>query len=282
VKTWIIFILLYGVFNGFLQCAKKKSLEKNTISEVMFFYILISFVLNLFTLKESIIIDIKYIIMILAKSILLFFSWNAFLYSINKMSASLYGVMNLSRIIFSVFLSFIFLNEKLTLLTFIGICIVIIGLILVNKKSNKNETLEYSKKSIVVLFIGCFISSLASILDKKIMSGINSNQMFFWSFLFLSIFSFFSLILKNKKLNWKSLKKNYWIVIAALALTIGDKFLYAANKIEESKVIIMTVLKQLSAIVIIILGKFMFHEKRIMQKLLCCLMIIVGMILTII
>jgi len=282
VNNWIAFILLYAVFNGFLQCAKKKALEKNTIFEVMFFYIVISFSLNIFKLNEAINLENKYIFMIFLKALILFFSWLAMLYVIEKMPASLYGVLNLSRIIFSVILSVMFLNEEITFMTLIGITIVIIGLFLVNRKNNNSEIAEYSKQSIVILLFACFLSSVSSILDKKIMIDISTNQMLFWCFLFLTLFSFLSLLCKNKKVNWTSLKKNYWIVLAALALTIGDRFLYAANEVEGSKVIIMTILKQLSAVVIILLGKIMFNEKRILRKLLCCALIVLGIVLTII
>ena len=33
-ENWIIFTFLYAIFNGIFQCAKKKSIEKNTIYEL--------------------------------------------------------------------------------------------------------------------------------------------------------------------------------------------------------------------------------------------------------
>ena len=76
--------------------------------------------------------------------------------------------------------------------------------------------------------------------------------------------------------------KNYWILLAAISLTVGDRFLFQANEIPESKVSIMTLIKQFSVIEGIILGKIFFKEKNIIKKLLCSLLIIIGIIFTVI
>ena len=90
------------------------------------------------------------------------------------------------------------------------------------------------------------------------------------------------LLFKNKKFNFKKIKKNYWILIAAICLTVADRFLFKANEIPESKVSVMTLIKQVSVIEGIILGKILFDEKNIIKKLLCSLLIIIGIILTVI
>ena len=42
---WMALVLFYGLAKGFREVIKKKSLEKNTIIEVLFFYTLISFLM---------------------------------------------------------------------------------------------------------------------------------------------------------------------------------------------------------------------------------------------
>ena len=44
---WIILVLIYGLLKGAREVCKKKSLEKNTVIEVLFFYTLFSFILVL-------------------------------------------------------------------------------------------------------------------------------------------------------------------------------------------------------------------------------------------
>ena len=78
-----------------------------------------------------------------------------------------------------------------------------------------------------------------------------------------------------------TIKKNYWIPLAAIFLVLSDRFLFLAKENLDSSIIIITVLKQLSVIVTIILGKLLFKEKHIIIKLLYSLLIILGVIIMI-
>lgn len=99
---------------------------------------------------------------------------------------------------------------------------------------------------------------------------------------FLSTIYGIILLTKKRKIDFKNMKKNYWIIIAAVCFAVGDKLFFTANGIPESKVSVMTVIKQFSAIESIILGKIMFKEEGIIKKLACSILIIFGIIITLI
>lgn len=281
-KNWVILTVLYAMFNGLFQCSKKKAAERNSIYEVLAWFSLVSFLLVAFTSKNIFNVELSSLLMILCKSIVVLISWMLGVYALNKMPISLYSVINLSRIIFSILMSVILLGEKITTLALIGIIIVIIGLGLVNKNPNEKEEKECSLKMLIIVLVACLLNSISAIIDKKILQDINSNQLQFWFLLFLTIGYWLILLVRKEKINFKSINKNYWIPIAAICLTLGDRLLFIANEIPESKVSIMTLIKQLTAIESIILGKIVFKEKNIIKKLLCSVLIIFGIVLTLI
>ena len=129
--------------------------------------------------------------------------------------------------------------------------------------------------------ISCLCSSISAIIDKKILLHITSGQLQFWFLLFLTIYYWIILLTRKNKINYNNLKKNYWVILVAICLVLGDRLLFIANKITSSQVIVMTVLKQLSVIISIILGKIIFKEKNIIKKLLYSLLIIIGVIIII-
>lgn len=192
------------------------------------------------------------------------------------MQISLYSMIKISKIIFSVLLSYLFLGEKITFITLIGMSIIILGLILVNRTVNKEENKEKSFKLVILLVISCLLNSISAIIDKKVLLHITSGQLQFWFLLFLTIYYWIILIIKKEKISFKEIRKNYWIPIVAITLVVGDRFLFIANENTESKVIIMTMLKQLSVIISTILGKVVFKEKDIIKKLLYSILIIGG------
>ena len=199
-----------------------------------------------------------------------------------KMTISLYSVINLSVIVFSIIMSVIFLGEQLTTLLIVGTIIIIIGLILVNEVSIVKSKKEADLKTILILLASCLLSSISAIIDKQILKYINPIKLQFWFLFFLAISYWCIILFKNRKINLKKAKGNYWILIAAICLIVGDRFLFKANEIPESKVSIMTLIKQFSAIEGIILGKIFFDERNIIKKLLCSLLIISGIVITII
>ena len=80
----------------------------------------------------------------------------------------------------------------------------------------------------------------------------------------------------KEKIYWKNA---IYEVVAVLSLVA---FLIVALITKESKVSIMTGIKQLSVIEIIILGKLLFKEKNTLKKLAASLLIIFGIVLTLI
>jgi len=283
-KNWVILTFLYATFMGFFQCAKKKSVEKNSIYEVLAWFSLISFILAAFTSKNVFDIDVMSLTIIFIKSLVIVIAWLISLNALSKMPVSLYSVINLSRIIFSIILSAIILGEQITLSVIIGMIIVVVGLILVNISSKKDEKedKEASLKLIVIVLFSCLLNSISGILDKKVMLRITSSQLQFWFLLFLTIMYWLILIIKKRKINFNAIKNNYWIPITAICLTVGDRFLFIANEIPESKVSVMTLIKRFSTIELIILGKIFFNDKKIMKKLLCSILIILGILITLI
>ena len=281
-SSWIVLTFLYGMCKGFFDCAKKKASQKNSTHEVLGFFTLFSFLLAAMSCKN--VLDISYtsLLIIFFKSSICVIAWILSLNVMRKISVSLYGVTNVSRVLFSILLGVLIFNEQLTFLKFIGIIIVIIGLICMNIISTDTKNKKKSFKYILILLIACFLNSIASIIDKGIMSYVTPSQLQFWFLLFSTIIYWILIFIKKEKINFKSIKNNYWILLASIFLVFGDKLLFIANNIPESKVTIMTVIKQISTIEIIILGKLLFKEKNILKKLLCSILVILGIVLTII
>lgn len=281
-QNWILYTLIYAIFIGVFQCAKKKAVEKNSPYEVLAIFSTIAFILAALISNNVFNIGFTPLIIVFIKSIIIVIAWILSLHAIKKMPISVYSVINLSRIVFSIIMSVIFLGEKLTVLLIVGTIIIILGLFLVNKVSNVKSEKETSLKVILILLVSCLLNSISAIIDKQVLKYMNPIQLQFWFLFFLAICYWIILLFKNRKLNLKKIKKNYWILIAAICLTVADRFLFKANEIPESKVSVMTLIKQVSVIEGIVLGKIFFNEKNIIKKLLCSLLIIVGIVFTVI
>ncbi len=71
-------------------------------------------------------------------------------------------------------------------------------------------------------------------------------------------------------------------ILISICLVVSDRLLFIVNANSSSQVIIMTILKQLSIVISIIMGKIIFKEKDIFKKLLWSIFIIMGVAIMII
>ncbi len=294
---WIWLTLLYGVIKGTREIIKKKSMEKNSILEVLFVYTLLSFLMVTPGVTKAGGVDVTTMLLIAVKSFVIFVAWIFSFKAIKKMPISLYGLLDLSRVIFSTLMGVIFLREKMTFWQTVGLVLVCAGLLLyryqtgdkrlLRKKNASGELLTREQeekvgvKIVCFALLSCLLNGVSGTMDKVLMLKVSSTQLQFWYMLFLVLFYLLYIVVTKTKIRLWSALKNYWIWILSLIFVIGDKALFIANQSPDSKVTIMTLLKQAGCIVTILAGKFIFKEKNIGYKLFCAGVIITGIVLSV-
>lgn len=283
---WIWLVLLYGVLKGCREVCKKKALETSSSVEVLLIYTLVSFLLVCPDVKNAMGMEPAFYLLVALKSFIIFLAWILSFVAIKKLPLSMYGVLDLSRVLFATLLGVTVLGEKLSTIHIIGLVLVCAGLLMLKfKPVYEREKLEtgkekkYAASIIIVALISCMLNSLSGLMDKILMKDITSSQLQFWYMLFLSVFYIIYALIGRQKISIKRALKNKWIWILAIMFVIADRALFVANGMPDSKVTVMTLIKQSGSIVSILAGKLIFKEKNIAHKLICALIIIVGIVL---
>ena len=106
-EMWIWLVLLYGVLKGVREIVKKKALEKNSTIEVLFMYTFLSFVMVLPSAGVSMGVEPRFYFYVAMKSFVIFLAWMCSFRAIKRMPISLYGVLDLSRVLFATMLGVI-------------------------------------------------------------------------------------------------------------------------------------------------------------------------------
>ena len=202
------------------------------------------------------------------------------------MPISLYGVLDLSRVLFATLLGVTVLGEQLRPLQTVGLVLVCTGLLMLKykPKSKIQDTKNAEDVPAVIVvcaFASCMLNAISGLLDKILMKEMNSSQLQFWYMLFMLLLYLGYCFIGRVPIRWKQSIKNYWIWILSIMFVVGDKALFIANQSPDSRVTIMTLLKQAGCIVTILAGKFVFKEKNIGYKLFCAGVIITGIVLSV-
>ena len=285
---WIFLVLFYGVLKGVREVVKKKAMAKSSVMEVLFFYTFLAFVFVIPQAKDAGGMEPEFYFYIALKSFVIFLAWIFGFKALKKMPISLYGVLDLSRVLFATCLGVFALGEVLGVTQVLGLLLVSAGLLLLKYKPGflrkKKEAGEVQKEEkvqviyVVAAFASCMLNAFSGFMDKVLMKDVTSSQLQFWYMLFLvSYYGIYMLVTRTRVS--KSVWKNGWIWLLAILFVMADKALFIANGMEASKVTVMTLLKQSGCVVTILAGKFIFKEKNVGYKLFCAAVIVLGIVI---
>lgn len=295
---WMLLVLVYGLLKGSREIAKKLAMNKNSVMEVLVVYTFISFLFVIPQAPNAGDLEPKFFIFIALKSFCIFLAWICSFRSLKKLPVSLYGILDLSRMIFATSFGVIFLHEILNLYQIIGLITVCAGLLLLKFKpkflkklfhieespvvQNNQIVLEEKTHSttfyVILAFISCFLNAVSGFFDKVLMKDITSSQLQFWYMLFLIGYYLIYVLITRTKISLSTFK-NIWVWLLAIMFVIGDKALFIANGMPESRITVMTLIKQSGCLVTIIGGKFIFKEKNTGYRFFCAAIVIIGIVI---
>lgn len=313
---WIGLVLLYGILKGIREILKKKALGRNTVMEVLLMYTLLSFLILIPTAPKAGGLNPEQYASIFAKSFIIFLAWLCSFYALSCMPVSLYGILDMARVLFSTLLGVFLLHEKMTIPGTIGLVLVCAGLYALSglKKREKEESTIVVQTSseesaatakgadqtsdrekriwgritsttagvVILAFLSSFFNAVSGTMDKVLMKGMNETQLQFWYMLFLVFLYIAYTIIMGTKIRLKGMFTNPYVWMLSIAFIIADRALFIANRDPASRVTIMTLLKQSGVICTIIGGRLFFHEKNIKYKLCCAAVVIAGIVIAVI
>ena len=277
---WVIFIILYGIFKGLREPIKKNALTKNGVLETLFLYTFFGFLMCIPFSPDAFSIKPEYLFYVFIKSAVIFIAWIAAFWAVKKLPVSFYGIVDMSRVVFSTLLGVAVLKESLTVKGVTGLILVIIGIYMLNA-GKKSSGEKIKTKYVLMTFLSCALNAVSGTMDKVLMSTgeITSSQLQFWFMLMLSALYFVYIYAKGERINYKTGFKNPGIYIISALLIFGDRLLFIANADPQSKVTLMTIIKQSSVIVTILSGWLIYKEKNILYKFVCAAVTISGILI---
>ena len=274
--AWVLLTLTYGLLKGARDIVKKKAMGKSSVIEVLFTYTLISFLMVLPNAKNAMGLSAVQMLFAAIKSFVIFIAWLCGFNALSRMPVSLYGVLDLAGILFSTLMGVCLLGEHMALAQIAGMALVVLGLVMLRRTGNEAGSEKVSVKALVLSLICCLLNSASGTMDKVLMRTMTSTQLQFWYMFFLTLYYALFLLVRREKINVRGVLSNGWIYLLSALFVIGDRALFVANGIAESRVTVMQLIKQSGCLVSIIGGRLVFHEKGTLYKFCCAGIVLAG------
>lgn len=278
-ENWIILSLIYGLLCGTSDIVKKEALKQNNVCNVLFLFNLICLFLC-FPTVTSFYINAYNFFLIVIKSFCVFLGWLLGFKMIKVVPISLYGILMLSKIVFSGLLGIILLNEQISGLKIVGMIVIIFGIVLSNL--NFKTSAKTNLKNIFLVLLSAFVISISVFLDKIILREVNTQSLQFYYVILLTILYLIYMNFKNIKVEFCAIKNNIYIPTLSVISFLADKCHFSAAQNLNASVIVMTLLRQSSLIISVFVGGIIYKDKNLILKLISCLIIVSGLVLTII
>lgn len=271
---WVLFVIIYALLKGARDCMKKGALKKSDTFEILFLYTFAGFLMTLPFAKSAMQLGGREIFLAFTKAVLCSSAWIFSIYALKTLSVGVYSILALSGVIFSTIFGIVFFGEVFTIYNFIGLTLVIVGIVLLNAKKDIGGKITFTAVGAVLT---CYLFNAGGgVAEKIVLRSATPYQLQFWFMFFNLIFYTCLLFVKREKVNFKALKTNPWILAMSVSLIVGDLLIFAANAAPGSQLMIISLVAQLAVIASIIFSHFIFKEESILYKLMCAGIVIAG------
>lgn len=280
---YIFLVFASALVLGVYEVLKKVSLKKSDIYEVLFFYCMSGFLLSIVFSRNMFSVSLLDILFVLLKSGIIVVNWLLVMKALKKLDVGVVVPFSLLNTILVVFGSHFIYKEDITWIHFVSLLIISIGIIFITRLNNKNESKKEKGyfQAFAFLLGSCVLGSASGLLDKYLVNirGIESSLVLSWFLLFNTIIYGIIYLCKNKKINFKVIIDNYWVVFTGISIALADILYYTAISIEDAQLSIISIVRKMSVVVSTVLASIFLKEKKLVKKILILGFMLIGVAL---
>ena len=287
--VWYFFAIIAAIFFGIRMIVEKKTLlkehalEMSTILSIFIFFI---FFIFFDRIDFSIPIDVA--LLIFFSSILATFAFLFLAKGVRHMDVSITApLLNFSPA-FVVLLAYFFLGEKLNLLQFSGIVLLVIGAYFLEVERPFQNPFRpiihlFKSKYTQYLFLSMIAYSFVSILDKVILTKVDQfTYLFFIQFFIMINFIVLINLLHDgfRGISHGIKRAGIWIFFLAILFIIQrTAYLTAVSLVAVS---LAFPIYRTGTLVSTLLGGQLFHDGHLLHRTIACVIMVAGAILVVI
>lgn len=304
---WLVLAFLSAALLGFYDSFKKKALQDNAVSTVLFLNTLFStlifapFIILSYTtgVLDASIFHVatggwevhKWIIL---KSLIVLSSWTCGYIGMKHVPLTIYGPINATRPVLVLLGAILVYGEKLNAWQWTGVLLAVASFFMLSR-SSKKEGISFShNKYIWFIVAGAVLGAISGLYDKYLMNpdGLGLDRMIVQSW-----YNFYQMIMmgivlavihhsttKEPKSFFTAIKEGLHtnglptIFLISLFLSAADFVYFYALSIPGAMISIVSMVRRGSVVVSFLFGAAFFHEKNLRSKAVDLALVLLGMV----
>ena len=303
---WLWLTVLSALLLGTYDVAKKRALKRNgvywilvTATGLTALYLSPFLFLRTGSLSDH--------LSLMLKAVLVSLSWVSGLKAMECLPLTTVSTIKASRPMFVVIFSIILFGERLNLLQWLGVAVVMTALFLSSRSKHHETDKKTSAKGITFMIVSVLSGSASALYDKHILQHLEPLFVQSWTNLFITVILALCVLVKRlavsgragrassdrlrpRSREWEgalpaSSDKFRWdwtLVLVAVLITGADALYFFALNQPDALLSIISVVRRASVLVTFVLGAIIFHEGNIRAKGLNMLLMAAGVVLLLI
>lgn len=282
--NWVFLALASALALGIYDVAKKASLKRNGVLEVLLASTVLSIILMLPFFRGA---EPKAFLLVFVKSVLVTASWVSGLAAMKELPLTTLSTIKASRPVFVLLFSILLFGERLGPLQWCGVTVVFAALLLLSRASS-SEGIDFTRsRGVLYAFITVFSGVASGLFDKHIIAGEHLHPLFVqcWTNVFIALLLILCLLfaqLRRKKIgqaNPQPFRWDWMLLVIAVLITVADALYFFALNGEGALLSVISMIRRGAAIVTFVLSALIFKEKKLRTKGLALALMFAGIAL---
>ena len=260
---WIILAAISSFLLGLYDAAKKQALRKNGILAVLLVATALSTLFVSPFLRFGPAADH---LKLLFKAVLVTSSWVSGMVGLKLLPLTTVSTIKGSRPLFVVLFSIILFGERLSLLQWAGVLIVLGALFLLGHTSKGDAPVQVRKTGFLWMGISVITGVVSALYDKHIMQGMEPMFVQSWTNLYITVLLALCVAVRRRKESGPIFRWDWWVLVVALLITGADACYFFALKQEDALLSVVSVIRRAAIIITFLCGAIFFKEGNLKAK----------------
>ena len=281
---WIVYAVLSAIAAGITTIFLKKGIHTTNTNValalrtivVLIFSIVIVLIIGSY--KEIYYINTKTWVFLILSGFSTGAGWYYYYKALQIGNVKNVSPLSKSSLVLTIILSFILLNEKITLLKIISLIIITLGTYYIIDYKKTEEKKENNNKWIIYALLSLIFSALTPIFGKIGIENVESNLGTSIRVFVVVISAWLILFIKKEYKEIKNINKSEIKYIIISGITGGSSWLLYYKALQNGITSAVAAIDKLSVLVAVILSYFIFNEKMKVKEVIGLILILIGTI----
>ena len=275
---WLWLSVLSALLLGIYDVAKKKALQSNGVywillSSTALTAIYLSPFLSSGSLQDH--------LSLVLKAVLVSTSWVSGLIAMQHLPLTTVSTIKASRPMFVVFFSIILFGERLNLLQWLGVAVVMTALFLSSRSKRHETDKETSAKGMTCMIISVLSGAASALYDKYILQHLEPLFVQSWTNIYITVLLALVMLVQylTDKEHFQPFRWDWHILVISVLITVSDAIYFYSVKDPDALLSVISMIRRSSVLITFLGGALIFKEGQIKDKALDLVLMMVGVAL---